>query len=188
MPQFELHPDILFNGDLESGKKLLTEFIGGYASSLGLTEIEVEGTAIENVLNGMMNMPWPHGVKNASAFKKVASLATNFVFYSPIITTFPPEKFGELSAYQNSIVAYELSKAALHGASIECPFRGKIILKNPIVTSRHFWKELVATLEHTNPQHHFACVSLLFESLAYRANSDACYTNTIGRMNPEFVK
>lgn len=180
--------DFLFSGSPDQDKQNLLEFIRGYAQKVGLESIEVDGTALDNVVSAMHSMPWPHGADKASPFKKIASFATNFAFYSPIITTFPKANFGELYDHQNSITAYELAKYALHGATIKCPFRGPIKLENPIITSKHFWKEFIATLEQTNPMHHFACISLLFESLVYRANPQACYTHLMKVARPELIK
>lgn len=184
MPQ----SSFLFTGDQALDKKRLCDFIDGYAETISLPSIEVDDDAIDKVVKSFSEMPWPNGVGQASAFKKVGMLATSFAFYTPIITEFKESQFGILFNHQNAIVAYEIAKAALWNATITCPYRGEISLTEKIFTSKHFWREMISTLSSCNPRDHFACFSLLFESLVYRSNPKACYTALFGKAYPDMVR
>lgn len=179
--------NILQSTSIESDKEGLCKYIRGYGGSLGLTSCEVDEDALTKALTGMNNMPWGYGFKAASPFKKVSVFATNFALHQPIITPFPKEHFGELCDHQNAIVAYNLSVFALHNAEIVCPFRGPIRLEHKITVSRHFWKEFISALSHSNPIEHFNFVSLVFESLCYQVNPDASFKSLMHRARPEMV-
>jgi hypothetical protein len=180
--------NFLFSGDQARDRQDLTDFITGFAVKIGLPYIDVDPDAIDNVVQSLYAMPWPNGVAQSSAFKKVGILTTSFVYYAPIITTFPVQQFRQLADHQNSIVAYGIAKAALLNSTIQCPMRGEISLDNAIFTSLHFWNEFVSTFSGCNPRDHFQCISLLFEALAYRANPKACYTDLMAVARPDLIK
>ena len=104
---------------------------------------------------------------------------TNFVVHHPIITSL--DAFGnEFKNSQNEIFAYMIAVRFLHGASLKCPSRGDIELVNKIRVSFHFWRDLVFALSDCRPSNdHFNFLSLLFESLAYQANPNACYDRVV---------
>lgn len=139
--------------------------------------VEVNEEAVRRALTGMDNLPWSYGAQAASPFKKISAFATNFVIHQPIATPFPEKHFEKLYGYQNAIVAYHLSIYSLHNAVIDCPFRKKVVLKNRIKVSYHFWQEFVLALSQSNPVEHFDFVSLIFESICYESNPYASYKN-----------
>ena len=178
---------LLFSGNPHQDRKTLIDFIDGYGEAVGEV-LDVDEDAIDKVVQSLNAMPWPNGTNQSSAFKKVGMIVSSFVFYAPIISPLPVGKFGPLYLHQNAIVAYEIAKSFLHNATVVCPFRGEIKLENRVYTSKHFWQELISTLSGCNPRDHFFCLSLLFESLVYRANPDACYTKLMARANPDSRK
>lgn len=112
--------NFLFSGDQERDKQELLSFIAGFAGEIGLTEVDVDPDAIGNVVQSLYAMPWPNGVVQSSAFKKVGIITTSFVYYAPVITTFPVPQFRDLAEHQNAIVAYGIAKSALLNSTIQC--------------------------------------------------------------------
>jgi len=181
-PKFNL----LHSGSAERDKKSLCDLLDEIGAAHSVTPFEVDEGAVERVLVEMLDLPWAPGIKNASPFKKVASFVSCFVARKPIITTLPVSKFGPLADHQNAIAAHQIAVIALHGAVIECPFRGPFPLANPITVSRHYWKELIATLNNSGPAY-FHYISLLYEALAYEANPKASYKTLMRVATPESV-
>ena len=157
-----------------------------FGAAHGIEPFEVDETAVDRVLVEMMQLPWSPGVGRASPFKKVAWFVSCFVARKPIIPTLPVAKFQKLADHQNAIAAHQMAVMALHGAIIECPYRGKITLETPITISRHYWKELIATLNGSGPPY-FHYISLIYESLAYEANPKASYKHVMKVANPDVV-
>jgi hypothetical protein len=173
--------NILFSGSQTADTVNLCRYIDEYAATLGLSRLDINTGAINTIIAVTnQQFPWIPGAVKASPFKKVAAFTTNFVAEKPIITPFPEDKFGILATHQNAIIAYALSIDALEGATINCEKRKKqIVLSNRIKISQHYWQDLIVALSNCIPVHHFNCVSLIYESLAYRANPDASYEPTI---------
>jgi hypothetical protein len=173
--------NILFSGSLGADVVNLCRYIDEFAATVGLSHLDINTSAITGVIAVTnQQFPWTHGAEKASPFKKVAAFTTNFVAEKPIITPFPENKFGILGTHQNAIIAYALSVDALEGAIIKCDKRKKDIpLTNRIKISQHYWQDLIVALSGCSPAHHFNCVSLIYESLAYRANPDVSYDQTI---------
>lgn len=115
----------------------------------------------------------------SSPFKKVAAFTATFAADKPIYSPLPQAHFGPLATHQNAILAVTLSFDALEGAVIKCATRGDIVLKNRISVSKHFWKDMIAAVSCAAPVHHFECLSLIYEALAYQANPDASYERVV---------
>jgi hypothetical protein len=179
--------NILHSGSTDDDSRNLLKYIDRYAVGLGMDKIEVDEAALKSALTGMNNMPWGYGAQVASPFKKVASFATNFALHHPILTPFPEKHFGKFSAHQNAIIAYQVAVFSLHGATIECRFRGKLTLEKKITVSLHFWQEFISALSQSNPVEHFHFVSLMFESLSYEANPNVSYKDYAKTAMPSFV-
>jgi hypothetical protein len=169
--------NILFSGNTTADLITLCRYIDEYGHTLGLKHLDIDTSAVMGLLGlTQQQFPWSHGPDKASPFKKVAAFTTNFVSSKPILTPFPESIFGALATHQNAILAYALSVDALEGAIIKCDKRGKEIhLTERIKISQHFWQDLIVALSSCTPVHHFACVSLIYESLAYKANPAASY-------------
>lgn len=167
--------NILHSGSPEKDVQSLIGYINDFGIGLGLSVVEVDDSAVSSAVTGMNNMPWEYGADAASPFKKVAAFVTNFSIHRPIATEFPRDKFKEVADHQNAIVAYHLAVDSLHGAVIECPYRGSISLNNRITVSWHFWQEFISAISQSNPVEHFHFVALVFEALCYEANPKVSY-------------
>jgi len=178
--------NILHSGNAERDKKSLCDLLDEIGAAHGVQPFEVDEGAVDRVLVEMLDLPWAPGIGHASPFKKVASFVSCFVSRKPIITTLSVEKFQKLADHQNAIAAHQIAVIALHGAVIECPYRGPVVLEKPITISRHYWKELIATLNNSGPAY-FHYISLIYESLSYEANPKASYKHVMKVANPEVV-
>jgi hypothetical protein len=178
--------NILYSGNAERDKESLLAYLDEFGAVHGVQPFEVDDHAIGRTLSNMLVPPWPSGIVQASPFKKVASFVCSFVYEKPIVTRLPVNSFGNLHDHQNAIAAHQIAADALHNAIIECPYRGKIVLGTRISVSRHFWKELIATLHVATPAH-FNLVSLIYESLTYEANPEASYKNVMAQAIPSTV-
>lgn len=168
--------NILYSGGHRHDAMTLCEYIDEFYHSVGLDACEINLGKILGILQAInQEFPSPLGVDKSSPFKKVAAFTANFAAEKAIYSPLPQEHFGVLSTHQNAIVAVALSFDALEGAVIKCATRGDILLKNRISVSKHFWKDLIAAVSNTIPVHHFDCLSLIYEALAYQTNPDASY-------------
>ncbi len=179
---------LIFSGDKPQDEKILIRYIDEFCHTIGLPAVEVDEGAIQRAVREMYDIPWRDGITDASPFKKVSAFTTSFCLWQPIITEFPVDIYREFSKHQNAIFAFRLSVEALHRAVINCPMRGAVVLENRITVSDHYWKDLVSALGQANPVNHFPLVSLIYESLAYEANSDASYKSLFGVARPELTK
>lgn len=172
--------NILFSGSDQADVLNLCRYIDEFGVAVGVPYLDINIVAVTGVVGSNAQFPWPGGTEHSSPFKKVAAFTANFVSQRPIMTAFPEEKFGKLYKCQNAIIAYALSIDALEGATINCEKRKKTIeLKNRIKISHHFWSDLILALDAATPSQHFECISLIYESLAYKANPDAQYPAVI---------
>jgi hypothetical protein len=178
--------NFLYSGNTEQDKQTILAYLDEFGAGYGVLPFEVDGHAIDRTLTNMIRPPWPSGIDQASPFKKVASFVANFVYEKPILTPLPVNVVQNLSSHQNAIAAHQIAVDALHGAIIECPYRGKITLDKKITVSKHYWKELIALLHVSTPAH-FHYISLIYEALCYEANPTASYKNVMAKANPQTV-
>jgi len=173
--------NILYSGDQRQDLQNVCEYIDGFCHAVSMPYVDLNTIALMGVLTTLQqDFPYQHGPQKASPFKKVAAFTTAFVAAKPILTPLPEDKFGLVAGCQNAILAYEFSIDALHGAEINCQKRKKIIvLENRIKISKHYWMDLIKAISACAPVYHFELLSLLYEALAYRWNTDASYTPTI---------
>lgn len=172
--------NFLYSGDLQADYYNLLNFVEGFYKDLEVPSVNISSEALNRVFTGMlMDFPHPTGTQKSSPFKKVAAFSANFVAEKPIVTPLPDAPFGHLASHQNAIIAFELSRAALHGAIINCKVRGELKLENPIMVSQHYWKDLIVCLSKCIPSSGFEAVSLIFEALAYNANPNISYERTV---------
>lgn len=172
--------DIFFSGNKERDCVSIASFIDAYCQGRGLKpgQVDFDWQKLRSII-GILYQNFPHcdGRDEASPFKRVASLVTYFAAERVIASSFPPEILGnDLSRIENAtnaVVAHRLSVKALHGAVIRYGTTGEFLLVNPIRVSRHYYRDLIEALSMVNPQSHFKLVSLIYESLAYRANPNA---------------
>lgn len=172
--------NILYSGDQVIDALTLCDYIDEFYANTDLTVCDLSVPKILGVLQAThQDFPSPLGVANASPFKKVAAFTANFAAEKPIYSPLLPHDFGELSTHQNAIIAVSLSIDALEGAVLKCKDRGEVVLNNRITLSKHYWKDFIAAVSDTLPSHHFDCLSLIYEALAYQANPEASYARVI---------
>jgi hypothetical protein len=171
---------ILYSGGQSTDALTLCDYIDEFYHSAGVDHCDLDIGKIASVVQiSYAEFPSPLGVDKASPFKKVAAFTANFAAEKPIYTSLPVEKFGRLATHQNAILAVSLSIDALEGATIKDARRGDIVLKNRIAISKHYWRDLIAAASSCVPVHHFECLALIYEALAYQANPDASYERVI---------
>jgi hypothetical protein len=172
LPKF----NFIFSGNLNEDARRVCHYIDAYYESLGLSAAEIDLSKVMGLVGGMVqDFPSPLGIADSSPFKKAASFSMYFAVTRPILTTLPVEIFGPLSTHQNSIVAVELALDALEGAQLHKDDGSIATLTNRIKMSDHYWKDLVVAISGCVPSHHFNCLSLIYESLAYQENTNASY-------------
>jgi len=180
MPSGTPLSNFLYSGDIGADYFNLLNFVEGFYKSFNVPSVNISAEAVNKVFAGMLlDFPHPTGTQKSSPFKKVAAFTTNFVAEKPIITPLPTGTFGILSTHQNAIIAFELSRVALHGAIINCKERGALALENPIVISDHYWKDLIVCLSKCIPSSGFEACSLIYEALAYNANPAISYKRKV---------
>jgi hypothetical protein len=116
---------------------------------------------------------------NPSPFKKVAAFTHYFIYQCPIGKNLPdgiyPQEVPKRS-YHNALIAFEISKACLHGAIIVRE-DGEKPLKNPIAISRHQHKDLMIAfcdVKQLN-EAYTRLIALIYETLAYEFNDGVRY-------------
>lgn len=172
--------NILYSGATLTDARTLAEYVDELYFSVGVVACEVNIGKLVGVIQGVhQEFPSPLGVANSSPFKKVAAFTASFAAERPIYTPLPREHFGQLHTHQNAIVAISLSIDALENAVIKDTERGDIRLINRITMSKHYFRDLIAAVSNCVPVHHFDCLSLIFESLAYQVNPGASYDRVV---------
>lgn len=171
--------NFIFSGDLREDALRVCHYIDEFYATLGAPTAEIDLAKVMGVVSGLaQDFPSPLGISNSSPFKKAAAFTASFSAARPILTPLPEPIFHELHTHQNSIIAIELSIDALEGAQLHKENGTLEILKNRIKMSKHFWKDFVGATSVCVPIHHFECLSLIYESLAYQENSTASYPRT----------
>jgi hypothetical protein len=168
--------NFLFSGDGKRDAINICHYIDEYYAALGISYAEVDLSKMMGVVSGMVQgFPSPLGVEKSSPFKKAAAFTAYFAAERPLLTALPEAVFGSLHSHHNAIIAFELSVDALEGAQLHQHDGQIVTLKNRIKTSKHFWSETIAAISDCMPVHHFRCLALIYESLAYQENPDAAY-------------
>lgn len=158
----------------------------GLKSNVGFLELaEVEQSSAK-ILGSLVAIATP------SVFKRIAAFTLGFMQVSPLKGKIPPEFFNDhlkkvahIENHLNAIVAFGYSRACLVGATYKCGKRD-VVLANKIKVSAHFYADLIFSLT-TIPKNGQSAISsvsfhemaLLYESLAYQDNPDACYPRDI---------
>lgn len=181
--------DLLFRPDATVWTNLtaIALYVDRFAKSLGLTELTADTSKLTSVAGALTRPDFPHadGLEKASPFKKAAHFFVWFVGQRPIIDELPAKIIGEdlagIKNHQNAIFAYHLAIDCLEGAKI---FRSDsneepITLEKRIRVSYHFFRDFIEAYASAVPEHDFKKISLLFEQMAYRDNSDASYPQII---------
>ena|ERR1035438_3392873 len=171
-PKFSL----LFSGNRAADVRTIFRYLDEYGVTIGVPHLDINTNKIIGLVGALTEQfPWPPGHEKASPFKKAAAFTTSFVPEKPTASSLPATIYGELATHQNAIFAYDFCISALHNAEIICPRRGKIVLKNRVEVSYHYWRDLIVALSACNMSQHFHMVSLIYESLVYQANPEASY-------------
>jgi hypothetical protein len=172
--------NILFCGDVREDIISLGEYIEDFYKRAGAPAfVDLNVSKLYGVVSSMISdFPSHLTAEQASPFKKVASFTTFFSAERPILTPLPADVFGDFATHQNAIIAFSLSVDALFGAQIQREDKG-VTLENRIFVSDHFWQETILSISNCAPIHHFGCVALLYEALAYQFNPDASYERRI---------
>jgi len=110
-----------------------------------------------------------------SIFKKVAIFTHSFVYTCPLSCNFPEKAYPkEITQrfYHNAVIAFEISRASLHGAKV-----GEKTLENPIEISRHQHKDLmIAFCEIREMREAYTrLIAIIYETLAYEFNKGIRY-------------
>lgn len=171
--------------DVWANVACIAVYVDRFAKRMGIETLQTDPQALTSVGAALVSPDFPHkdGIEKASPFKKAANFFVWFVAQRPIIDEIPADLIGEdlagISNHQNAIFAYHLAVDCLHGATL---YRGEenvaFTLSNRIKVSYHFFRDFVEAYSSTVPHQDFRKVSLLFESLAYKAN-DASYPEVI---------
>jgi hypothetical protein len=163
--------NFVFSGDARTDALNICYYIDEYYVSLGLMAAEIDLSKMMGVVSGMVqDFPHPLGIADSSPFKKAAYFTASFAAERPLLTPLPEPIYGKLHNHQNAIIAFELSIDALEGAQLHQHDGKVIVLEKRIKTSKLFWSETVAAISECIPVHHFQCLALLYESLAYQEN------------------
>ena len=105
----------------------------------------------------------------ASPFKLAANFACYWVARKPVLMD--PEPF----PYVNGVLALEIARDSLHGATIKWGDGTVKKLQNQIELSEHSLIDIAEALNDTSPVVGFKLVSVLFEQMAYKNNPDCQY-------------
>ena len=118
-----------------------------------------------------MRLDFPHdgGILAASPFKLAANFACYWVAGKPVLMD--PEPF----PYVNGVLALEIARDSLHGATIKWSNDTVRKLTNQIELSHHSLIDIAEALNDTSPVAGFKLVSVLFEQMAYKNNPDCQY-------------
>jgi len=177
--------------DITANLFSMAVYVNSFAKSLGIEHLNVDSGAFQSVAAALIRPDFPHldGIDKASPFKKAANFFVWFVAEKPIIDEIPCTiilddskktliNLTKIQNHQNVIFAYHMAIDCLCGADLHK--NGKVfVLKNKIKVSRHFFCDFVHAYSTATPLNDFKPVSLLFEQLAYKANPDAPYPETI---------
>lgn len=161
----------------------LATFAEGAYSRVGIkpeiiwSNLEDVVTGIPTILNRNTNASTP------SVFKRAAALTIAFIMCSPLDQPFPQDKFpiklGKIINHQNAIVVFEYCRQCLHKSTYimtEGLDRGRVVvLKNKIKASHHFYYDTIHAIANIKDDTSFHFISLLYETLAYKANKRASY-------------
>jgi hypothetical protein len=151
-------------------------FIEQFANSSGLKQIQVDANALRETLAVSTNHP-----PELSLFKRVATFICAFSYFRPVQTPFPENVFGKMITqipnHQNAILAFEIAKNALWGASLRSADGRNKIINNQISMSAHMYADTITFLSNLDPSKDVFGVALLLESLCYQSNSELAYSN-----------
>lgn len=155
----------------------ILQFCNDFVAGLGMERVDVDTAAITGILKGLRVDFHNGGAEKASAFKKAANFVTFFVAQKPIKTDLQNlcEELSKIRNYSNAVLAFEIAREALHGATIERNDGTTFTLVNRIEVSDHSYVDIIDALSDATPNVHFKMVTVLLEQLAYRANPDASY-------------
>ena len=137
---------------------------------------------IPSILNRNTNATTPSVFKRATAF--TIAFIKNSPLDQPFATGIFPPKLAKIINHQNAIVAFEYTRQCLHKSTYvmvddpKNPGR-KVILKNKIKVSAHFYYDTIHAISNIKDDTSFHFISLLYESLAYKANRRACYPEVV---------
>lgn len=174
---------MLYNDDEEDDLKFLLAHIDAFVHGLGLNRIVVDEEELRQVVtNYRQDFPAVGGILKASPFKKAANFFCFFVAEKPVKSAFPESVVGPtisvLPNHQNVMVAYDLSKRLLHGATLTTK-NGSRRLDVEMMMSMHSYVDFIQATHDLKPSTHFHLMSLFFEQLNYRFNPGACYDLTV---------
>jgi len=126
--------------------------------------------------------PAQGGYEHASPFKKAGNLFVALHAENPFTSYAPDEgcvlhrNFSAFSHCLATFVGFTLARKCLHGATLQKEgHTSPVRLENPIRISKHFFVDLIEAATGITPMTHYRTYSLLFESLAYKANPTCPY-------------
>ena len=175
-------PQILYNNeDLEDVIYVFT-FVDQFTLNMGISNVMVDTRTVNRIVRSCkQDFPHKGGVTKASAFKQVANFVCYFIAERPLTEPFPKEIIGnelaEIENHQNAMIAFALAEEALNNSTIEKE-TGVVSVINRIQYSRHSYIDIINALSNISPSAHFHLLSVFFEQMVYKTNSDCQYPIT----------
>ena len=165
---------MLFRDASDGGAKfdygIVVAYLAGIDAQYPDSRVSLDLDGIMAVMRGMrLDFPHAGGVLAASPFKLAANFACNWVAKKPVLMD--PEPFSHV----NGVLALEIDRDSLHGATIARSDDAIKVLDNRIELSKHSFMDIAEALNGTSPDTGFKLVSVLFEQMAYKNNPDCQY-------------
>ena len=165
---------MLFRDASEAGARqdygIVIAYLAGIKAQYPNVETSIDLDRVMSVLRSMrQDFPHEGGVLAASPFKLAANFACNWVARKPVLMA--PEPFPHV----NGVLALEIARDSLHGATIKWRDNTVKKLQNRIELSHHSLIDIAEALNDTSPVAGFKLVSVLFEQMAYKNNPDCQY-------------
>lgn len=122
-------------------------------------------------------------IKSPSVFKRCSAFTIAFVQVAPLKQSFEKRIDKQLAStnnHQNSIVAFAYARQCLANAQFQHPPGKTVVLNNKIKLSRHYYCDLIHAISAIEDNaSDFHLLSLIYESLSYRANPTASDPETV---------
>ena len=148
----------------------MVAYLAGFDAQYPDSKTYLNLDGIMAVMRGMrQDFPHEGGILAASPFKLAANFACTWVAKKPVVMD--PEPFPHV----NGVLALEIARDSLHGATINLSDGTVKVLSKRIELSQHSLTDIAEALNGTSPVVGFKLVSVLFEQMAYKNNPGCQY-------------
>lgn len=160
--------------------KLTIEYIDTFLSE---SKYDLEVILDERILNHVINIMYYDGLylngdlAQTSVFKKVAVFVSYFVAEKPLKLKTKNDSissFVDIPFYENAVIAFEIARDSLWGATIRRHDDNKVVLDKRIAISEHSYVELINAMSKLSSDS-YLIIAVLLEQMAYRANPECSY-------------